>query len=70
MPQDSWEIYTLRLVRVGVPFNWDAHLYCPPNKDVLVVALQVHKLDEATWKTVDVVPIDIADNSQVDSSVG
>ncbi|KAG7253702.1 hypothetical protein CRUP_000729, partial [Coryphaenoides rupestris] len=28
----------------------------------------VHKLDEATWKTVDVVPIDIADNSQVDSS--
>uniref|UniRef100_A0A8C5BQ93 Phosphatidylinositol transfer protein beta isoform n=1 Tax=Gadus morhua TaxID=8049 RepID=A0A8C5BQ93_GADMO len=65
---NSWEIYTLRLVRVGVPYNWDAHPYCPPNKNVLVVALQVHKLDEATWKTVDVVPIDIADNSQVDSS--
>ncbi|KAG7256816.1 hypothetical protein CRUP_035915, partial [Coryphaenoides rupestris] len=40
---------------------WNAYPYCR-------TIVTVHKLDEATWKTVDVVPIDIADNSQVDSS--
>ncbi|KAJ3603525.1 hypothetical protein NHX12_028270 [Muraenolepis orangiensis] len=40
---------------------WNAYPYCR-------TIVTVHKLDEATWKTVDVVPIDIADNSAVDSS--
>lgn len=30
---------------------------------------QVHKLDSATWKKVTVVPIDIADRSQVSAAV-
>lgn len=31
---------------------------------------QIHDLDEPTWKTVEVVPIDIADKEQVAPEVG
>lgn len=35
----------------------------------LFVSAQVHKLDSSTWKNVTVVPIDIADRSQVAHAV-
>lgn len=37
--------------------------------DALCAHFQVHGLDAETWKKVDVVYIDIADRSQVDSKV-
>lgn len=35
----------------------------------LFLFVQVHKLDSSTWQNVAVVPIDIADRSQVSSAV-
>lgn len=35
----------------------------------LLLLLQVHQLDEQTWRTVEVVPIDIANNEEVAQGV-
>lgn len=40
-----------------------------PFLTVLFVFVQVHKLDNSTWQNVSVVPIDIADRSQVSAAV-
>lgn len=39
------------------------------NSFLVVLLVQVHKLDNSTWQNVMVVPIDIADRSQVSTAV-
>ncbi|MFT7815292.1 phosphatidylinositol transfer protein beta isoform [Arapaima gigas] len=58
---------------------WNAYPYCRTNDFFIKIETwhkpdtgtieNVHELDPATWKTVEVVPIDIADSEQVAASV-